>query len=394
MKICFITRSVFSLGGVQRVVSVLTTGLSQKNDIEILCTSDKFAIDRNMYKLGEKVKVNIKSDLLKRRFLPKLCCEIIKKINKKTGIINNKSTIKIARRIYIPNNIQQKFIEYINDNNYDIVVGIEGEFSILLGAIKNKIKAKTIGWQHNSYEAYWKTKDKYYYNQDILYNIYLKNLDKYIVLTEHDKKRLKEEKNVDAIRIYNPLSFKSIEKTKYTEKNIISVGRLVQEQKGFDMLILAFSKVLEKHPDWYLTLVGDGPDKYKLLQLVKDLKIDSNVEIKPSTKNIIKEYLNSTIFVSSSRWEGFGLVLTEAMECGLPIIAFNNSGPSEILINEVSGLLVEKNNVDKLADKMNYLIENPEKVKYISENGLLRAEEFSLEKIIDEWDKIIKNLIK
>jgi glycosyltransferase involved in cell wall biosynthesis len=393
MKICFITDTIFNLGGIQRVLSVLAGELVEYYDVDVICTSNKFKIDRDLYNLNEKVNINMKPELLHINLGEKISLKLIKIINDKTGFLNKESNIDYLTKIYYPKIIQRRIIKYLNNKSYDVIIGVAGYFSILLGIIDNELKAKTIGWQHNSYEAYFKTPYKYYWRREELFKKYVKRLNEYIVLTDDDKKILNKDVNLECERIYNPLSFTSNEKSKCEEKVIVCVGRLVEQQKGLDLLINSFKKVSIKHKDWMLYIVGDGPDKNSLNILIRKLDLENQVKIKSFTNDIKEYYLNSSIFVSSSRWEGFGLVITEAMECGLPVIAFSNSGPKEIINKQnENGVLVPCWDIDKLSEAIINLIENEEKRKNIGKASIERANDFSKNIILEQWKAVIDRI--
>ena len=390
MKICFITTNIFSLGGVQRVVSVLANKLSENHEIHILCTSKKGILDENIYKLNQSIKVEFNDELINTNIISKTLRKIIKEVNAEIGIFNNYKGLDILSKVYFPKKITSKFIKYLDDKNYDIIIGVEGLYSILLGVIKQDIKAKTIGWQHNSYDAYFKKYKKYHWNQDILFKRYLNELDAYIVLTDYDKKLIQNNFTINPIRIYNPLSFESKVKSDCNNKNIIFVGRLDEQQKGLDLLINVFKLVAENNEQWKLTIVGDGPDKEKLMDEINKLNLKDRINIKPFTNDIQRHYIESSIFLSTSRWEGFGLVITEAMECGLPVIAFKNSGPQEIISeNGQNGILVEVEDVETMAEKVLYLINDKSYLLSLAQNSILRAKDFNIETIKNEWEKLI-----
>lgn len=390
MKICFITTNIFSLGGVQRVVSVLSNELIKQHKIEILCISEKPKVDNNLYNLAAEINVEFDYSLIKTNIFSKVFRKIIKDINKKTGILNSEEYYKKLINIYFPNRVRWNFVRYLNKKQYDIIIGVEGLFSILLGSIKEQLNSKVLGWQHNSYDAYLKNPYRYFWNLDVLFNKYICKLDEYIVLTNYDKVMYKNEKNIKCNVIYNPLSFESNKKSNCSKKVVLFVGRLEEQQKGLDLLIKAFNRVCLKNKDWILKIVGDGPDKERLEQLIKDFKLAERIKIEPSTNNIKEYYLNSSIFVSSSRWEGFGLVITEAMECGLPVVAFDNSGPKEIINkNYENGILVPCEDINSLANAILDLINNEEKRKEISESAIKRAEDFNIENIAEKWKSIL-----
>lgn len=390
MKICFIVDSIFTLGGVQRVVSVLANSLSETNKVDIVCLNESRGIDRDLYNLNSDVDVSIRNDLYNRKLKTKIVSKTFKQINKVMKFFNLNKPERLIP-IYYPKEIQCKVIEFINSNEYDVVIGVEGSLSLLLAIISPKIACKTIGWQHNSTKAYFKEPNKYLWKREALFEKYIKNLDKYVVLTEQDKCELENMININnCVRIYNPLSFSSIQKSRGDKRNILFVGRLVEEQKGLDLLIEAFKIINSADDKWNLIIVGDGPDKEKLIKMINESGLNNNIFIKEPTNNIVEYYLNSSIFVSTSRWEGFGLVIIEAMECGLPVVAFNNSGPKEIIDkNNENGILINDYNVNELAYNIIKLMKNKGKREEISQNAIIRAKSYNIDSILDQWLNLI-----
>lgn len=393
MRICFITSTIFNLGGVQRVVSVLASNLSKGNEVDVICTNSDFRINREIYNLNSNVNIKVAPKLLNKKFINKVICKTCQKKNLLSGVFNNSIMNNILTYIYYPNEIQSRFIDYLNTQNYDVIIGVEGYYSLLLGIICYRLNAKTIGWQHNSYDAYLNNKGKYYWNQDELFKKYIRKLDEYIVLTNDDRVKYKERLGIDCKVIYNPLSFECDIKSSCNVKNIIFVGRLMEQQKGLDLLIETFNIVHKVKEDWNLTIVGDGPDKENLINNIKKYNLQNNVILAGQSDNVKEHYLDSSIFVSTSRWEGFGLVITEAMECGLPVAAFDNSGPKEIINKpNINGILVGNHDIAKLANEIIKLIEDDEKRKNMSLESIKRAKDFSADYIIKQWNEIIEKL--
>ncbi|EHI99679.1 glycosyl transferase group 1 [Clostridium sp. DL-VIII] len=393
MKICFITTTIFNLGGVQRVVSVLASELSKNNKVEVICTDERFHINREMYGLSSSVSINFNKELIQKNFINKIFCRTFQKVNLLTGIFNNVNMDGLLTQAYYPKEIQKKFINYLNLQKYDIVIGIEGYYSLLLGIINDSLNAKTIGWLHNSYDAYLKNKDKYYWKQDKLFEKYIPELNRCVVLTNSDKVKYKKRLKIDCEVIYNPLSFECHMKSSCSEKYIIFVGRLLEIQKGLDLLIEAFSIIHKVHTDWKLKIVGDGDDKESLINNIKKHNLENNVLLTGKCDNVKEHYLYSSIFVSTSRWEGFGLSITESMECGVPVVAFDNSGPKEIIDrNNINGVLVENHDAAKFAEEVIKLIEDDEKREAMSLESIKRAQDFKSEKIIKQWNELMEEL--
>ncbi|WP_297426949.1 glycosyltransferase family 4 protein [Clostridium sp.] len=393
MKICFISNTIFNLGGVQRVVSVLASELSKDNIVDVICTDNNFKINRKMYNLSDHVNIKFNTELLNKNFVNKVICKTSREINLITGILNNSVMDDILTYAYYPNEVQNKFVDYINKQNYDVVIGVEGYFSLLLGKISDKLNAKTIGWQHNSYDAYLNNKDRYYWKQNELFKKYIPKLDKYIVLTNDDKTKYKERLNIDCNVIYNPLSFECNIKCSCREKNIIFVGRLMKEQKGLDLLIDAFNIIYKENKEWKLKIVGDGPDREALIDNINKYNLLNSVILIGQSDDVKKYYLDSSIFVSTSRWEGFGLSITEAMECGLPVVAFNNSGPREIINKpNINGVLVDGHDYKQFAYEVIKLIKDDSKRKMMSIESINRAKDFKTGNIVKQWKEVIEKL--
>lgn len=388
MKICFITPTVFNLGGIQRVVSVLASELAEEYEVDILCTTEKYKINRGLYNLNEKVNVILNEKLIKKNIFSKIFIKILRILSKKIKIN------KLLLLIEYPISTRRKLTKFLNKKEYDIVIGVEGDYSILLAMISKKIFGKTIGWMHNSYKAYFETSNKYYWGQKEIFKKYLRNLNECIVLTNEDRILYKKNFDIEVKTIYNPLSFTTEKKSKCSNKNILFVGRLVEIQKGLDHLMNIFYKVTLENPDWKLIIVGDGPDREVISRYITKFSLENRVELYSHTNNIHKFYLQSSIFVSTSRWEGFGLVITEAMECGLPVVAFKNSGPKEIINRDgENGILIEKFDEETFSKKILELINNEFKRKKIAAESIKRAKDFNRGKIVKEWSRTINNLI-
>lgn len=169
---------------------------------------------------------------------------------------------------------------------------------------------------------------------------------------------------------------------------MITVGRLVK-RKGYDSLLKSFEKV--KNMSTELIIIGDGPEKDSLMKLSEYLKISDRVRFLGSIGEEEKfQYLNnSDIYVLSSVHEGFGIVLQEAMQAGLAIVSTNNGGQVDFIKEGVNGYLVPVGDMDAMSKKMNYLSNNPDEIKRIGDNNLIKIKEFATDKIMQQYiDKI------
>ena len=180
--------------------------------------------------------------------------------------------------------------------------------------------------------------------------------------------------------------------TTYSQKVVLSVGRLSKEKGFFRLLdiwkILAQNKKFEcEFQKWQLIIVGDGVLKKELESKIKALNLQESVILKPFTKQIEKEYLSASIYAMSSHFEGFGMVLAEASSYALPCVAFDvKTGPSDIIDNEKSGFLVEDNDLQGYADKLMLLMRDENlRQNFGTKAKQVVSEKFSKEVVMKMW---------
>lgn len=202
-------------------------------------------------------------------------------------------------------------------------------------------------------------------------------------------------KNKRAV-IYNPLALidnevstaNLIKDADPEKKWVIAMGRLTY-QKGFDILLAAFHKIAHKHPDWQLLILGEGELRGELENLRESLGLTDQVLFPGRINNPFPILKKSKLFVLSSRFEGFGNVLIEAMACGLPVISTDClSGPAEIIRNGVDGILVTNEDISSLSTAMDLLMSDKQKRQQLSFNAPEGSERFSLERIIGIWENL------
>lgn len=211
------------------------------------------------------------------------------------------------------------------------------------------------------------------------------SFSKFIVLTEGNKNEWPSLRNLEVIS--NPLPFYPEQSSLLDSKTVICVGK-ISYQKGQDLLVKAWESVFAKHSDWQLHLYG----KENTEVLDTDV-LDKNIHHFPPVKDIEQKYLESSLYVMSSRFEGFGMVLIEAMACGVPCVSFNcDYGPSDIISDKKDGLLVDKGNIDQLAEKILILIENSELRKQFGNSAKQNVKKYEIDAIAAQWDTLFKSL--
>lgn len=353
MKICFFIYNISHAGGSERVTVLIANELKKRGyEVSILsiCGSKSF------YKIDKDIPIET--------------------IYKDCNNINSKNKyFDILRKAY----------KYHKKNRTEIVIDVFASRSLISIPLKLVLKLKNISWEHFNYTA------KIGLNP-LGRKLACKYSNKIITLTKEDISLFKENNNVKASidYIYNPTPFENSTISDLNNNNIVTVGRLT-EQKGYDMLLEAWKKV-EENSDLNLIIVGDGEEKENLKNQAKELGL-KRVSFSGITNNVSKFYLNSCMYVSSSRFEGLPMCMIEAQSFGLPMVSFKcKTGPSEIIKDGVTGYLVENGDLKDLSEKILKVTSNREKLKEMSIKAKEDSLRFNMNSIIDKWEMIISTI--
>lgn len=375
MKLVFCLNSLYHVGGSERVWIERLNYLSENTDYQLyLITTDQ---DKRkiFYEVNSKISlidldINYYKDkelnFIKRIFQ-------FKKKQKKHLKKLEKVLDEIQPDIVIGHGTEEKWLLPYFKGKYKIILEHHLEKNFLKKSAKNilyKLKA-----------------DYFIYKEKKLINIY----DEFLVLTEQDK----EQWNNNKIKVIpNPLPFYSTEVSSLKNKKIISIGRL-EKQKGYDILIDAWNIISKKYPNWILEIYGEGSERENLQNKINKLGLEKSFLLKGIEKNIQNKYLESSIYVMSSRYEGMPMVLLEAMSCGLPVVSFDcPCGPKDIIKDNEDGFLVKFGNIEQMAEKIEELILDEEKRKLLGKNARKSVQRFSKDKIMKKWIELFENMVR
>lgn len=224
------------------------------------------------------------------------------------------------------------------------------------------------------------------------YRLSISNYDLIAVLTREDKDCYWGD-NPKVIVMPNPSTFTSSDVSALLNKEIISIGRLTS-QKDFSSLIRICDKVFSKHPDWHLSIWGEGNEHALLSDIIEQRQLGSKITLQGLTMDIPSKLLNASIFALSSKFEGLSLVLIEAAECGLPIVSYAcPTGPKDIITDGLNGFLIPPGDEDLFADRICQLIENEDLRISMGKEARIMAQEFTIDKIINRWKEIFEKLV-
>lgn len=383
-KIAIITPTIYAIGGESRVVTVVANELCEKYDVTIY-TCEKQA-NKNIYYLNKDINV---VSYYPYSMLP--VASVIRFMYRKTKLSFFEKHIKLLDYAYYSNNAVKKMKRLV-EHSADIVIAVSGNLTILLGKclIDNLI---TIGWEHSSYEAYFTTPHRYLWKKEEIFKSAVRGLTHCVVLNEDIAEKYKINLGVECEFIYNPRSFTSTEKSSLLKKQFVACGNFV-EAKGFDLLIESFSKFAKVNKEWNLVIAGDGQCRRQLEKMILDYKLENRVFLPGYMKDVKPLLLESSVYLLSSRWEGFPMCVTEAFEIGLPIVCYDIPAVLPLTRNN-EGIVVEAYDVDKFAAAMLELSENTAKRKNMAKNAKKMAESISVENIIKLWENLFTgNLLR
>lgn len=389
-KICMVVSSVFSMGGEQRVTSVIANELAKNNEIIIYTMDNEADRKKNPYHLNEKIEIRYTKQP-QFGLLNRILRRTIREMNEKTSLLYKKKAFyKLLEYAYFQKAWQKQLVTELSGEAYDVIVGVSGGNSLRLGLIAEQLNCKTVGWEHNAYEAYFKTPGYYFWHMDQLFGESARHLDSCVVLNQYISDRYKEAFQVDCDVIYNPRSFVSDVKSELKNKTFVACGRLTY-QKGFDLLIESFAEFAKKNTEWNLVLVGDGEQRGELEEAIHRHQLEERVKITGYTTEVRRYLQEASAYLLSSRWEGFPMVLTEAFEMGLPVVAYDITAVQPLVTEGVEGILAKSYDTKEFAEKMLKMAEcsQEERVR-MAGKAIEKADSLAIETIIGQWKTLLK----
>lgn len=376
MKLIYCTHSTYNPGGMERVLLNKVTYLSQLPGWEISVVTTDQHQRPPFYPFPEKVRmtdleINYSEDNEKG---------VWKKI---TGYLRKRKEHK------------RKLTALLLKEKPDIVLSLYPSESSFIPDIKDGSK-KVLELHFNKFfRIQYGRKgiigliDRWRTRQD---ERIVRRFDRFVVLTNEDKGYWGDLPNIEVIP--NAAMQVSDAYSDVMNKRVIAVGRL-DYQKGFDRLIQAWELVQHtgKFTDWKLDIFGQGEWREMLQQMIDKQGLQNTAKINSPTNAILNEYVHSSLLVMSSNYEGFGMVLVEAMSCGVPVISFDcKCGPKDIIQSGINGLLVPNGDIQALADAMMKVMEDEAYRKMLSLNARKVVDTYSEQAVMAQWIRLFTSI--
>ncbi|MBT1169957.1 glycosyltransferase family 4 protein [Bifidobacterium sp. SO4] len=356
-KICFLNGVVAHSGGTERVGIMIANALAQRGfDVTILSFWD---YGQPFFSVDERVTVD--------------------------HLLKPATEGKLYRTFLYP---VWKLRRYVKNHDFDVFIDIDSVLAYWTTWALRGLPCRHIVWDHFNY-VHAQSEHK----RIKALQLTMRHADTLVLLTQQDRRMYLEGGfPADKLRVINnPSPFEHVTPSPRVEHTVLAVGRLT-EQKGFDRLIAAWSRIEDRAGDWKLAIVGSGELESELKRQVDDFGL-SNVRFIPATSNIEQWYDNASIYAMTSRFEGFPMVLLEAMAKGLPIVAYDClTGPSELVDDDVNGHLVQDGDEERFAENLLSLMWNRQLQDRYSYGALRLISDFSINAITRQWEELIDGL--
>lgn len=363
MKLLYIVPSINDEGGVARVLSVKTNYLIEKWGYEIHILTQNKGNSSLFYFFNPKIVLH----------------NMILEGNKMNYLLNYKNEL-------------QKHCKQINPDV--IIVADNGLKAYLVSFFLDK-KIPLVFESHGSkFIVEQKQSENILSKLKMQFKLFIKEFGakKYTHFVALSDESLKEWSMPNGVVITNPLCESPQKLSDQSSKKVIAVGRHAYE-KGFDNLLKIWKKVVEIYPDWILEIYGKSDEKFELQELAENLNLTENIVFYEPVQNINEKYSEASFYLMTSRFEGFGLVLIEAMAAGLPCVAYDcPSGPRNIIDNGKNGFLIQNNNEKDYINAVKILIEDKELRIRLGETAKSVVKKYDIDKIMQRWNQFFMEI--
>ncbi len=384
MKIAYCVPQLYRAGGIERVITLKANSLAEVYGCEVIIITSNQSGATPFYSLSDRVKLydlgidydSLLQMPLYRRIIKRAEYRKIHKRRLSELLSELKADIVISTFTH-----EASFLPQIKDGSKKIL-----EFHFCRG--HKRMMADAFGFS-------LPTKLAYYFRCWQEENLIAPRYDKFVVLTEEDREQWGS-KVGGVVCIPNISSFSDGEERRaaLTNRQAIAVGRL-DAQKGFDRLVSIWADINVLHPEWILNIYGAGEDEVKLRRQISDLNLDAVVFVNPPEKDIKERYLESSIFLMTSRYEGLPMTLLEAQSLALPTVAYGfKCGVRDVIEEKVSGYIVKDGDRKMFVSRVLSLMDDPNLRLKMGQNGSERLKQYANGIIMKKWVALFGTLLQ
>ncbi len=363
LKIGILVEYLSYVGGGERVYCLWANMFADKLGYDVYIASFE-DYNRPFYYLSPKVKVDSlrlrKSFFYRRPFARRLSMVV--------NFFSDRKRIK----------------SYLREHDFDIVLGIATNVNLLLSTIS--VSSVKVATEHTEYYA-----PNFFlrYLRSFLY----KRMNAVTVLNFEDEKKFMKI-NSETYVMLNPVEFPSrMSANDLNNKKMISIGSLSPQKNQKEMLDI-MKLVHAVYPDWILEIYGEGPLHDALVDYAERIGVSSYVKFCGVTNDVYSKLCTASIFLLTSIREGFGLVLVEAMNSGLPCVSFDALGPKMLIEDGKNGYLVSKGDISLFSEKVCLLISDIELRRKMGEDAKKVSSKYSIDNVSTDWEKFFNKILK
>lgn len=393
MKICIICQNIQTLGGLQVVVTSIARQLYVAKNVDVTFLMPRlkgepcFPLPKDFPAKVLELDLFVPAENQKYK-------RAIRSFNRKTGCLDFSVFTPMMEHMLFSNESINRLADYVNSEKYDWVIGTAFNYSLLTALIADKVSCKTAGWMHSTFQGYYGTKGNAYYGLKCLNRKYLQRLNCCFVLNKKDQIAFDQNYGLNSIVLHNPIQHVSGIKKIHKKGELLFVGRLNKKVKGLDFLIDIVDLLNKRKVDFHLTIVGSGEDAKWLEQAITEKELMEKVSLEGFQQDVTPYYAQAYILLSTSRWEGFGMSIVEAMSAGTPCVSFDNDGACEIVTNGKNGALIPKYKLDDFALMIQTLFSDDALWNQMSSAAVERAKEFEVESIAAQMYQCLSEVNK
>lgn len=391
MKIAYCLLGIYKAGGLERITASKVNYFASVGYDVYLITSSQAGRDF-YYSIDPRVKhidLDVRHDLYEQLPRVRAYIESVKK-----GHLHRKRLERVLMEIrpditIVPGYHENKFAYKIKDGSLKIIEHHSAKYwnvymySSVLNAIPNPSLKTRLSFHIRMLWGRLMTAK---------YSWHDRHYDVLVLLTEEDRQGFKWHRHTEVIPNPRPMEFDS---TALLDAPIIlGVGRLIPS-KNFGELISIWGKMAKDYPDWKLQILGGGYKKENLEAQIKELGVESQVELLGDTKKVAPYYLNASISVSTSAYEGFPLFMLESITAGIPLVSYAcPCGPRDIINDGSNGFVVEMGDQETFVTRLRTLIEDVNLRKQMGHNARETAELYTPERVMERWRSLLASLLE